>query len=104
LGSHNSPKQRSEELIKFFPANLTTEVNKNETLYKLDWHPCILFLCNISDTYQNTHIYGTSTKTFFFLRLKISASALSTYDKGTIIRYGPLTLFLSIRYVISAIV
>jgi len=40
----------------------------------------------------------------FFLRLKISESALNTYDKGTIIRYGPLTLFFSIRYVISAIV
>jgi len=36
LGSHNSPKHRSEELTKFFPADLTTEVNKNETLYKLD--------------------------------------------------------------------
>jgi hypothetical protein len=85
-----------------FAADLTTEVNKNETdtipirhvsILTNNWHPCISFLCNISGTYQNTHIYGTSTE-----------SALSTYDKGTMIRYGPLTLFFSIRYVISAIV
>jgi hypothetical protein len=36
LGSCNSPKHRTEELTKFFAADLTTDVNMNETLYNLD--------------------------------------------------------------------